>query len=262
VAERIGRAAWVVIFVFAIAHVAIYAAGAWGIERLVAIQSAIDRVRIALDVLVGAAICFHAGRVAGPLVRGDADAAFGEGKTRLWWTARVATGITLAFLVFHVWDQRLRLGLRAPPATILVQELAARASSTVAGVGVLALLLVAGGCAAGAHLALAWMSRAHARAPLDGQRRRNVQFAAIGVVAATTLLSAFGAVSIATGQRFGAAPEADIGSGEPCPAPKPPGSAGPGGSPGSTSTASATATSSASATATTTASTSSSAPRP
>jgi hypothetical protein len=217
--ERIGRAAWVTLSVFAVLHVAAYATGAWGVHHVVRIQDAIGPARAAIDAVVGAALLFQAGRALGPVVRGDADAAFGEGRTRLWWTARVSAGVGLGFMLVHAYDQRLRLGLRVSSGHVLVQELAARASTTAWGVAWVALALVAGAVASGVYLATGWMSRAHADAPLAGGRRRRIQRGCVALAVTIGTAGALGAVAIGAGLRFGAAQPASYESLAPCPAP-------------------------------------------
>jgi hypothetical protein len=188
---------------YLVIHLAFYGSAAWGLDRVAHGLEAIARGRGPIDLALAAVAGIYAVATAIRLARGDTDTAFGEGKTRLYWTARLAGAGTLAFVAFHVWDQRLRHGAKLARGGSVVSDLAGRLATTASGVAWVALLFVFGSTCAAAHFAFECIRRANAREPLTGERRKRVQLWSYVVAALLVVTSVLSVLAFATGLRFG-----------------------------------------------------------
>lgn len=202
--RRIEGACAVVAGVYLVLHLAFYGSAAWGLDRVAHGLEAVARARGPFDLVLAAIAGIYAGAAGIRLARGETDSAFGEGKTRLFWTARLASAGTLAFLAFHLWDQRLRHGAQLASGSSVVSDLAGRLATTASGVAWVALLFIFGSACAAAHFAFECIRRANAREPLGGERRRRVQLWSYLVAALLVVTSVVSVLAFATGLRFGA----------------------------------------------------------
>lgn len=206
----LGRVAdWLGVFglgAFLLFHLGVYGAAIFGVEkttRALAFFYGAGQLVDATVVMVTAALLFPIARAAKQGFGGERDEAWHS--LRVFWLFRVAAVGALLFLLFHLWQVRMRSGAVGHDAALVGVSLASHLSHTFLGVPWFALLVTLGVLCTCALWALFAYRYAYERRELARDRHQR-RFLQIAFIAAATLVALFGmsgVVAFATGTRIG-----------------------------------------------------------